>query len=123
MRLKASPALKGLRAAGLNPTEAQLKSFGFSDKPEHRIGFEQFLPMFTSLPTIRTGATWQDFVEGFSCFDAEGNGLLRCSHIRHILTTLGDKMTDSDVTALFDEQQDENDYLNCKLFVKKVMAG
>ena len=44
--------------------------------------------------------TVDDFVEGLKHFDKEGNGLISAVELRHLLTGLGEKMSEEEVEIL-----------------------
>lgn len=56
---------------------------------EQRISFEDFLPIYQSVNKNKENHTLEEFVEGLSHFDKEGNGLITVAELRHLLTTLG----------------------------------
>ncbi|XP_047344555.1 myosin-2 essential light chain isoform X3 [Vespa velutina] len=78
-----------LRALGQNPTESDVKKFTHQHKPDERISFEVFLPIYQAISKSRTSDTADDFIEGLRHFDKDGNGYISSAELRHLLTTLG----------------------------------
>jgi len=112
-----------LRAMGQNPTEAEVKKCGFSDKPDLRISFEMFLPILTAISRNREKPVPEDFIEGFRVFDKEQNGFIHSAELRHLLTNLGEKLTDDEVNELLQGHEDAQGNVNYEEFVKSVMNG
>ena len=50
--------------------------------------------------------TVDDFVEGLKHFDKEGNGLIAAVELRHLLTGLGEKMSEEEVEQLVHGKED-----------------
>lgn len=56
-------------------------------------------------------------------FDKESNGLISAAELRHVLTELGEKMTDEDIDELIREADSDNDgIINYEEFVKMMLA-
>ena len=45
----------------------------------------------------RSSDTSEDFIEGLRHFDKDGNGFISAAELRHLLTTLGEKLNDEEV--------------------------
>ena len=77
-----------------------------SDGPDTRITFETFLPMLQDVSSKPIRDTVDDFVEGLKHFDKEGNGLISAVELRHLLTGLGEKMSEEEVEQLVHGKED-----------------
>ncbi|XP_022082030.1 myosin-2 essential light chain-like [Acanthaster planci] len=112
-----------IRAMGQNPTQADIKRFSQGYSKDHRITFEEFLPILASTQKIKEQGTSEDFVEGLKVFDKDGNGTISAAELRHVLTSLGEKMTDEEVTVILQGLEDSQGHVNYEEFVKTVMNG
>merc|ERR1711930_6470 len=115
-----------LRALGTNPTEGDVKklvqstnSKGGSDA---RVTFETFLPLLQAVSGKKITDTVDDFVEGLRHFDKEGNGRISAIGLRHLLTGLGEKMSEEEVEQLIHGKEDSQGNINYEEFVKMVLA-
>ncbi|XP_026473431.1 myosin-2 essential light chain isoform X1 [Ctenocephalides felis] len=112
-----------LRALGQNPTETEVKKFTHQLKHDDRISFEVFLPIYQAISKGRSADTAEDFIEGLRHFDKDGNGFISCAELRHLLCTLGEKLTDEEVEQLLQNQEDSQGNINYEEFVRMVMCG
>jgi len=112
-----------LRSVGQNPTEAEVKKCGYHQDPDKRITFEQFLPILATISKNTQPPVLQDFIEGFKVFDKEQNGFIHSAELRHLLTNLGEKLTDEEVNELLQGQEDTQGNVNYEEFVKGVIHG
>ncbi len=56
-------------------------------------------------------------------FDKEGNGTISTKELRHIMTTIGDKLTDEEVNQMIEEADIDGDgVINYEEFVRMMMA-
>merc|ERR1712098_855970 len=111
-----------LRALGTNPTEGEVKKLVQStvsvDGPDTRVTFETFLPMLQDVSSKPIRDTVDDFVEGLKHFDKEGNGLISAVELRHLLTGLGEKMSEEEVELLIHGKEDSQGNINYEEFVR-----
>lgn len=111
-----------LRALGQNPTEAEVHRLVHEHKGD-RISFETFLPILQAVSSKKITDTPEDFVEGLRHFDKDGNGFITSAELRHMLTSLGEKMNEEDVENLIHGQEDSSGNINYEQFVKMVLAN
>ncbi|KAL1463260.1 hypothetical protein WDU94_015027 [Cyamophila willieti] len=112
-----------LRALGQNPTECDVKKYSQQHKSDERISFEVFLPIYQAISKGRSADTADDFIEGLRHFDKDGNGFISSAELRHLLTTLGEKLQDEEVEQLLAGQEDSQGNVNYEEFVRMVMSG
>ena len=44
--------------------------------------------------------TEEELIEAFKVFDRDGNGLISAAELRHVMTNLGEKLTDEEVDEI-----------------------
>lgn len=67
---------------------------------DERISFETFLPIYQGLMKEKKPSNADEFVEGFRVFDKDSNGLISAAELRHLLTQLGERLTEKEVDIL-----------------------
>ncbi|XP_033021637.1 myosin light polypeptide 6-like [Lacerta agilis] len=116
-----------MRALGQNPTNAEvMKVLGNPKSNEMKaktLSFEQFLPMMQTIAKNKDQSCFEDYVEGLRVFDKEGNGKVTGAEIRHVLVTLGEKMTEEEVEMLVAGHEDSNGCNNYEELVRMVLSG
>jgi len=96
-----------MRAIGKNPTQAEIKelSKGVSGG---KVDFNQFLALLQKRGKIIEGDS--QVKEAFKVFDSKsGSGLVEISELRHILTTLGEKLSPEEVDGVLKEADSDSD--------------
>merc|ERR1712193_591572 len=112
-----------LRALGQNPTEAEVKRLVQTQKASDRVSFETFLPILQAVSSKKITDTSDDFIEGLRHFDKDGNGFISSAELRHLLTTLGEKLSDEEAEQLLAGHEDNKGNINYENFVRTVMNG
>jgi len=116
-----------LYCLGYNPTMDIIKKHGGTDKMgEKGYKLEEFLPIYADVSKIEDAGTFNDFNEAFKTFDREGQGFISSAELRHVLTCLGDKLSDAECDEILkntDTREDLNGNIHFADFISKVMAG
>ena len=124
-----------------NPTESEVKKLVVEHRADDRVTFEQFLPImqvhskieeffvlnlsfaFKAICSRRSTDTSDDFIEGLRHFDKDGNGFISSAELRHLLSTLGEKLSDEEAEQLLVGHEDSKGNINYENFVRTVMNG
>lgn len=110
-----------VRALGLNPTEAQIKSTIQTFKTD-RISFEEFMPLYDSLAKKKDNTMSEDeLIEGLRVFDKEQNGNISSAELRHLLTNLGERLSDEEVEQLLSGLEDKNGLIQYEQWIRKLL--
>uniref|UniRef100_A0AAF5HZ21 EF-hand domain-containing protein n=2 Tax=Strongyloides stercoralis TaxID=6248 RepID=A0AAF5HZ21_STRER len=111
-----------LRVLDVYPTEADIKKYqSYFDSPEKRITFEEFISCFKDARKNMKPVSMEEIIEGLSHFDKEDNGMINVAELRHILTTLGERLKESDVDKLIEGHADPEGNIYISQFVKEIM--
>lgn len=93
---------------------------------EKQYKFEEILPIFKAVSDETDTGTFADFMEAFKTFDREGQGFVAAAELRHVLTSLGERLSDADVDSILKftgTEEDLDGNIKYEEFIKKVMAG
>jgi len=115
-----------LRALDLNPTLAVVeKQGGTKKKGEKTFSLEEFLPIFGQVKTMKDVGTFEDFMEGLKVYDKAENGLMLAAELAHVLLTLGERLTDPEVTEIVKlaGMEDDDGFIKYEPWLKAVLAG
>jgi len=115
-----------LYCLGFNPTQEIIEKNGGTQKMgEKGYKLEEFLPIFSAVSKIEDTGTFNDFNEAFKTFDREGQGSISAAEMRHVLTCLGEKMTEDEVDQIFKGTETEEDIdgnIKFSDFISKVLT-
>jgi myosin light chain 6 len=124
-KIKLSQAGDVFRALGQNPTNAEVIKVLNNPKAEDMnvktLTFDEFLPMLATITRNQDPGSYDDFVEGLRVFDKEGNGTVNAAELRHVLTTLGEKLSEDEVEQLLTGHEDNNGQINYEDFIKIIL--
>ena len=66
----------------------------------------------------------EEIREAFKVFDKDGNGYISAAELRHVMTNLGEKLTDHEVDEMIREADVDGDgQINYEEFVKVSVSG
>uniref|UniRef100_A0A0L8GX12 EF-hand domain-containing protein n=1 Tax=Octopus bimaculoides TaxID=37653 RepID=A0A0L8GX12_OCTBM len=116
-----------LRCLGMNPTNAQIHKHGGTKKMgEKSYKLEEILPIYEEMSLEKDKGTNADFMEAFKTFDREGQGFISSAEMRNVLMSLGEKITDAqmtEITQFCDIREDIDGNIKYEEFIKRVMSG
>lgn len=112
---------------GLNPTvETAQKNGGTEKLGMKAYKLNEFLPIYETIAKEKDVGTFADFKEAFKTFDRESQGFISAAELRHVLTFLGEKLTDNQVSDLLKHTETREDLegnIKYEDFIAKVMKG
>ena len=71
------------------------------------IDFPEFLTMMAR--KMKDTDTEEELKEAFRVFDKDGNGFISAAELRHVMTNLGEKLTDEEVDEMIREADIDGD--------------
>jgi len=112
-----------MRSLGQNPTEAELKEMiaEVDANKNGTIEFQEFLTMMSK--KMKEPDSQDEIREAFKVFDKDGNGFISAAELRHVMTNLGEKLTDEEVDEMIREADINGDgQINYNEFVSMMMS-
>ncbi|XP_031553590.1 myosin-2 essential light chain-like [Actinia tenebrosa] len=112
-----------LRALGQNPTNIEVAKVIKQLDPQgnRRVSIDEFLPVFQSLKAKTRPFGSEDFIDSLKVFDNDGSGMISAGELRHVLTSIGEKLSDEEVDALFQAIEYNQGQVNYEDFIKLVL--
>ena len=123
-KISAKELENAMVSMGQNPTNEEIKEMMEEAdlNKDGKIDFEEFLSLMTrNSPETQTE---DEVINAFRVFDKEGNGLIFSAELKHIMMTIGDKMTEEEADEMVNEADiDEDGMINYEEFVRMMMAS
>ncbi|NXO02422.1 CALMS protein, partial [Rhinopomastus cyanomelas] len=108
-----------MRSLGQNPTEAELRDMvgEVNADGSGTVDFAEFLSLMAR--KMRDTDSEEEIREAFRVFDKDGNGYISAAELRHVMTNLGEKLTDEEVDEMIKEADCNSDgQVNYEEFVR-----
>ena len=112
-----------MRSLGEIPTEKELQDMVTSVDHDGNglIDFPEFLTLMSQKMTAT--AVEEEIKEAFRVFDMDRNGLISASELRHVMTNLGERLTDKQVDDMIKEADIDGDgHINYEEFLAMMTA-
>ncbi|KAF9345907.1 hypothetical protein BGX34_004370, partial [Mortierella sp. NVP85] len=92
-----------MRSLGQNPTDSELQDMINEVDADGNgiIDFPEFLTMMAR--KMRDTDSEEEIKEAFKVFDKDGNGYISPAELRHVMTNLGEKLTDGELDQMIRE--------------------
>ncbi|ORZ01536.1 hypothetical protein BCR43DRAFT_181949 [Syncephalastrum racemosum] len=85
------------------------------------IDFSEFLTMLAR--KMKDTDSQEEIQEAFKVFDKDGNGYISAAELRHVMTSLGEKLSEEEVDEMIREADiDQDGQINYEEFVKMMMS-
>merc|ERR1711976_1041404 len=112
-----------MRALGQHPTQAELRAIIAEIDADGNgiIEFDELVDLMSRRPWGERGSA-DELKEAFSIFDRDGSGQIDAAEFRHVMTTMGEALTDQqmdEMMAQFDSDGDGKvafeEYVKCMM--------
>ncbi|PNW84589.1 hypothetical protein CHLRE_03g150300v5 [Chlamydomonas reinhardtii] len=112
-----------LRALGKSPTEAEIKAIVKDIDPDNRgvVDYKEFEKIMTR--DIREYDNEQDLKAAWKVFDKAGAGSIATSELKHVLTSVGEKLSPEEIAEMIAEADpDKSGKVLYDNFIKMMLA-
>ena len=113
-----------MRALGQNPSETELEDLLKSVADPRNTGFVQFNDFMAVMKQrMNDTESEEEIKEAFRVFDRDNDGIISAAELRHIMTTLGERLTEEEVDEMIREADVQGDGLiRYEQFVRVMMS-
>ena len=111
-----------MKNLGQTPSEAELQDMinEVDIDGNGTIDFKEFLGLMAR--KMRDADTEEELIEAFKVFDRDGNGLISGNELQHVMTSLGENISQDEVEEMIKEADLDGDgYINYEEFVRMIL--
>ncbi|KAH3743691.1 calmodulin D [Pelomyxa schiedti] len=112
-----------MRSLGQNPTDAELQQMirDVDANGNNQIDFTEFLSMMSK--KMKDEDSEDEIREAFKVFDKDNNGFISAAELRHVMTNLGEKLSEAECDEMIKEADVDGDgQINYEEFVKMMLS-
>lgn len=106
-----------MRSLGQNPSQSELQDMISETNSNGLIDFPEFLTLMAR--KMKDSDSEEEIREAFRVFDRDGNGFISTAELRHVMTSIGEKLSEDEVNEMIKEadvdgtgQIDYNDFVS-----------
>mmetsp|Transcript_24218 Transcript_24218/g.38726 ORF Transcript_24218/g.38726 Transcript_24218/m.38726 type:complete len:156 (+) Transcript_24218:67-534(+) len=106
-----------LRSLGFTPTEAEVEKMvdELDENADGELDFGEFLNVMVR---VRATDPLEELMDAFKVFDRDGDGTIHVKELYHIMTKMGDRITDSEMQEwLYDTEIEEGGQIEIEKFI------
>ncbi|KAF8968195.1 hypothetical protein BGZ46_010930 [Entomortierella lignicola] len=114
-----------LRSVGQNPTQAEIQELSAQADPSATgvVSYDTFTKIALRIDGYKPAGTVDQLIDGFKTFDPENTGYIPAAELRHVLTSMGEVLSDAEVDAfLSGAAVDKDGRVNYETFVRDILA-
>ena len=113
-----------MRSLGQTPSDAELQELidEIDADKNGTIDFNEFVTMMSKKATHTNSES--ELIEAFKVFDKDGNGFITAQELRHVMTNLGEKITQEEADEMIGEADLDGDgRIDYEEFVKMMIES
>ncbi|VVT46158.1 uncharacterized protein SAPINGB_P001075 [Magnusiomyces paraingens] len=96
-----------MRSLGQNPSQSELQDMISEANSNGLIDFPEFLTLMARM--LKESDSEEEIREAFRVFDRDGNGFISTAELRHVMTSIGEKLTEDEVNEMIKEADADGD--------------
>ena len=112
-----------LRSLGHDPTDQDLTEMlnEVDNNSDKKIEFDEFCKIMNN--KLKQNDAEQELIEAFKIFDREGKGLISENEFKHIMLSLGEKISEEELEEMMKKADpDKKGFVNYKQFAKVILS-
>ncbi|XBW38193.1 hypothetical protein QEN19_003785 [Hanseniaspora menglaensis] len=107
-----------MRSLGLSPSEQEVTDLmnEIDLNGNNSIEFSEFLTLMSR--QLKQDDSEMELLEAFKVFDKNGDGYISSAELKHVLTSIGEKLSDAEVDEMLKEVADGQGQINIEQFAQ-----